>query len=124
MICSGEQTVAFYFLDTDDLGWINSVNECLKRDSTGILQLSEKGIAFTPSDVMNSQHALQIKSDKEWNYQEQIGHKNTLYIVGGGHVGLALSEIMNRLGFFVVQLDDREELRIRQQYPVVGFYPK
>src|SRR5262245_16085885 len=32
MICSGEQTVAFYFLQPSDKSWVQRVNECLQDD--------------------------------------------------------------------------------------------
>ena len=43
-------------------------------------------------------------------YEESIGNKNTLYIVGGGHVGLATSKLFNSLGFYVVVFDDRKSI--------------
>src|SRR6185295_15013277 len=110
MICSGEQTVAFYFLGKLDLMWINPLVNCLKSRSIGQLLLNNKGIRFTESKLMDTQFNVDILSEHQWNFEEQIGHKQSLYIVGGGHVGLALSETMSRLGFYVVLLDDRERL--------------
>ena len=110
MICSGEQTVAFYFLSKADLNWVSMLVTCSQSDSTGQLQLDSHGIRFTKSNLMNTQYAVQIQSDHQWNYEEQIGYKNSLFIVGAGHVGLALSEILSSLGFYIVVLDDREGL--------------
>ena len=43
-------------------------------------------------------------------FNEHIGFKETLYIVGGGHVGVAVSELFVKLGFYVVVFDNRENL--------------
>jgi len=43
-------------------------------------------------------------------YQERIEPRDTLYIAGGGHVSLALSELMSLLEWRIVILDDRPEV--------------
>ncbi len=43
-------------------------------------------------------------------YREKLGPKNELYIVGGGHCALALSELMSRMDFHIRIFDDRPEL--------------
>ncbi|MCP5062828.1 MAG: XdhC/CoxF family protein, partial [Ignavibacteriae bacterium] len=35
---------------------------------------------------------------------------NTVYVIGGGHVGLAVSRVMSTLDFFVVTFDEREDI--------------
>ncbi|HUM46619.1 MAG TPA: XdhC family protein [Chitinophagales bacterium] len=110
MICSGEQTVAFYFPDKVDLNVLNQVNACLRNSSTGKLTMDESGIRFEENILMESQYKLELKNNHQWKFEVQIGFNHMLYIVGGGHVGLALSEIMSRLGFHIVLLDDREGL--------------
>jgi xanthine dehydrogenase accessory factor len=51
-----------------------------------------------------------ITSAMDWNFKELIGFKETLYIVGGGHVGLAVSQLFRQLGFHVVVFDNRDNL--------------
>jgi xanthine dehydrogenase accessory factor len=43
-------------------------------------------------------------------YEEKLGCKNKLYIIGGGHCALALSEIMSKMDFHITLLDDRPNL--------------
>ena len=54
--------------------------------------------------------AFRLTVAEDWLYQEEAGQRPTLTIVGGGHVGLALSRVMAELNFHVVVLDDRTRL--------------
>jgi len=47
-------------------------------------------------------------------YEEPILLPNQVYIIGGGHVGLALSEVLSRLDFEIHILDHRENLNTMQ----------
>lgn len=60
--------------------------------------------AGTPSDRSKK------LSETDFNYLENLGPKNELYIIGGGHCALALSEIASRLDFRISIFDDRPEL--------------
>ena len=105
MICSGEQTVAFYFLSKNEIDLIENI---IKSKS---IEFNEDGI-LCYSDSQNLH--LEIK-DNKWKYIENLSVKNTVYIVGGGHVGLALSKTMSDLNFEVVVLDDRYGLNTMAQ---------
>jgi len=43
-------------------------------------------------------------------YEEKLGFKNKLFIIGGGHCALALSELMSKLDFHISLFDDRSDL--------------
>ena len=58
-----------------------------------------------PGEV-NLEKALRL-ADLDGLYQEEAGQRPTLTIIGGGHVGLALSRVMADLDFHIVVLDDR-----------------
>ena len=45
-----------------------------------------------------------------WCYREQLGFRDHVTIVGGGHVSLALSRVLAALEFAVTVLDDRSDL--------------
>jgi xanthine dehydrogenase accessory factor len=49
-------------------------------------------------------------SDNIWKYTEAVGQDPCLYIFGGGHLSVPLSQVCRMLGFRVVVLDDREGL--------------
>ena len=109
MICSGEQTIVFHPLDSKFISVVEDIVECLENNSNGTLSLSQTSFHFSQKTI-DSKFQHEIKYAEEWHYKEQIGFKETLYIVGGGHVGLATSKLFRSLGFYVVVLDDRTHL--------------
>lgn len=109
MICSGEQTVAFYCLDVKNSTTIQQILNCLQNGHKGTLSLSPTSFGFS-DDRLESKFKYQINANDNWFFKEHIGFKETLYIVGGGHVGVAVSEAFVKLGFYVVVFDNRANL--------------
>jgi len=62
---------------------------------------------FQPREKPTAAIAFTSKSAEDWLYQEEAGQRPTVTIIGGGHVGLALSRVMADLNFHIVVLDDR-----------------
>ena len=50
------------------------------------------------------------QSEKNWHYQEQLKNFNRIAIMGGGHCSLALSRVMNNLGYDVFVFETRENI--------------
>ncbi len=94
LICSGEQTVALVTLKQRDLETVQSI----VSGGAGTLTLSPKGLQLDPDGA-----------DEVW-FSESLPSQKTVSIIGGGHVGLALSRTMSQLGFRVDVYDDRENL--------------
>ena len=115
MICSGEQSIGFYGLSPSDLSWMEKTIAVTDASGKGVLKFAPSGIHFYPNDRIENKASFQFFSEKEWIYQEQPGLKNTVYIIGGGHVGLALSKIMHTLDFLVKICDDRENLNTMER---------
>ncbi|MDT7832860.1 XdhC family protein [Flavobacteriaceae bacterium S356] len=109
MICSGEQTVVFHPLNATHISDVKRIIDCLKLDKKGTLLLSHTSFSFSYKE-MKKQFDNQIVSTKEWSFKEQIGFKNRLYIVGAGHVSLAVSDLFSNLGFYVTIFDNRQNL--------------
>jgi xanthine dehydrogenase accessory factor len=109
MICSGEQTVAFHCLNSIHLPVIHSIMECIKNGENGSLCLTPTSYVFSHKPL-ERQFDCQIISNKDWVFEEHVGFRETLYIVGGGHVGFAVSEILMKLGFHVTIFDNRKDL--------------
>lgn len=101
MICSGEQTVAFYLLLPREEEVIRRVVSCAEADTQ--VDFRAKGIELVTS-------ASAPRDPAEVWYSERLDSRSRIAIVGGGHVGLALSRIMHQLGFHVLQFDHRDEL--------------
>ncbi len=108
MICSGSQLNAFIPLTIADKLTIEKIitaRSALRADKKYI-QVSPKGLQL----VDEATTGLQYNTDDIWLYSEAINQQPVIHIIGGGHVGLALSELMNFLGFYIKLYDDRPEL--------------
>lgn len=109
MICSGEQTVFIYRLQADAKPCIQAIETCLQQYKNGLLQLSPNGLLFSP-DIPVDDYRFTYTSHNDWLYQEKLGYKHTLHIVGAGHCALALSRLMRTLDFFICLYDNRPGL--------------
>ena len=109
MICSGEQTVAFHPLNKNDISVIEDVTNYMKNGKKGIISLTPTSFHFSDKKLDNK-FDFQINTKEDWFYKEQIGFKETLYIIGGGHISISVSEIFKKLGFYVIVFDNRENL--------------
>jgi len=94
MICSGQQTIAFYDIDLS------------------YFSLTEEILSDEVITVYYSNHGIEIDAPKnyKWLYSESNSLPQKAYIIGGGHVGLALSEVLSKLNFEIHLLDHRENL--------------
>jgi len=106
-LCSGVQDFAIIPLAQNDLAAIQSLVETIEHHRTGTLRLSIDGVAFESGET--TPHTWSGE-EASWAYSGPIGLEDTLYIIGGGHVGLALSRIMATLPFRIVILDNRDDL--------------
>lgn len=98
MICSGRQTIAFYDINSDFLPLVNQI-------------LTEKDFKIT---YTNS--GINLPSENtEWSFAETNSLPQKVYIIGAGHVGLALSETLSKLDFEIHILDHRENLNTMEQ---------
>lgn len=102
MICSGSQLNAFVPLSVSDIETIKKIITSANK----VIQLSPKGLQLSDGPATG----LQYKTDTDWMYNEAINQQPVIHIIGGGHVGLALSELMKYLGFYIKLYDDRPEL--------------
>ena len=109
MICSGEQTVVFHPMNKSHAPFITEIVNGLKNKQQKTINFTSSGLFFNTNNIQEKYRA-NIQSETEWLFQEKIGFKETIYIVGGGHVGLAVSELFRQLQFHVVVFDNRENL--------------
>ncbi len=101
LICSGEQTVAIIPLDTSDIPTLESI---LEKAKDGIrIHVYEDEIKLAEEGLPTPLVSLDIILNKK------------IHIFGGGHVGLALSQVMSLLDYYVIVYDDRKYLSTIQQ---------
>lgn len=111
LICAGTQTIFTCSLSKTDLNVILKIIDIYESKGIGILKYSDKGIvlnigAHNPDTIL-----LKNENNPNWTCEENIGILNTIYIAGGGHMGLALARQMEILGFYVVIFDERKEIK-------------
>lgn len=110
LICSGNQTILFYPLNTGHLPVVEQLLAAEKQGKKGILNLTPEKLFFEEGSLLKQTVLSQIVSDQEWIYREQTGMPDTIYIFGGGHVGLAVSKLFRMLDFRVIVFDNRNDL--------------
>lgn len=108
MICSGEQTVALVPLWPAMLPTIATLEVALATRASGYFTLTAAG----PAVYLGAQlaEARRFESGAQWYYQERLDPRETVHLIGAGHVGLACSELLQRLEFRVCLYDDRPGL--------------
>lgn len=112
MICSGSQLIAFVPITNLDLPLVADILAQQHLPNSGSLQLQPSGISLSPSS--HPSH-FTYENDGHWQYVEPVFQMPVIHIVGAGHVGLALSEMMRFLGFYIKIYDDRPELNTLHQ---------
>jgi len=111
MICSGSQLNAFIPLSIADKPIIESIAEGLQK----IIQISPHGFALVDTTTQDENFNLQFRAEDDWLYSEKLNRQPVIHIVGGGHVSLALSELMAFLGFHIKVYDDRPALNTMEE---------
>ncbi len=114
MICSGKQTVILCGLSSKDLKTIEKIISAFEDNRFCRFQISnfKFQIMEKPSEgeTQNEEYKFEKTGENEFIYEENLGFKNKLFIIGGGHCALALSELMSRMDFHISLFDDREDL--------------
>ncbi|MFZ1687655.1 MAG: XdhC family protein, partial [Flavobacteriales bacterium] len=111
MICSGEQTVAFFhFVHPVNQATLVNIVDAVDAGAPRVLELSSRGIHVSSEPSLTA-----LEGETEWSYREPLLEQSRIAIIGGGHVSLALSRTMNQLGFHVHVLDDRDGLNTMRE---------
>ena len=112
MICSGRQSVIFQMFTHAELGIVEDIVAAISSRQGSYISLSTNALRIVSGNdgthIMNE--GFQKGPEKAFEYMERLGKKNDLYIIGGGHCSLALSELMSQMDFNVHIFDDRPEL--------------
>jgi xanthine dehydrogenase accessory factor len=114
MICSGRQTVLFKGLTSSDLELVNGAVTALAANDHHLLTITPRAFSLGPPEGGTPNFHFEKLPDREFVYRERLGPKNELYVIGGGHCALALSELMSKMNFHISIFDDRPELNTVQ----------
>jgi len=115
LICSGEQMVLFYMLDSSVQPHLNNI----LFQKKGYLKVTPEKFELLTSYSSIKRYQFELVSKNSWTYMEKINPKNQLYIIGAGHVGLATSEIFSKLNFEITMIDDRKDLNTLINNPYI-----
>ena len=137
MICSGKQTVIFHVLTRESIQVVDATIKELEAHTSAFLTITPNDLrvsAGSSSDrgIIATNFRFEKLSEADFTYVEKLGPKNELYIIGGGHCALALSELMSKMDFRIRLLDDRpglntieknryaDEITIIESYEMIG----
>ena len=109
MICSGSQSFALVPLNRNNKPTIENIVEAIAKAKPGLLSINKLGMFFEKNQEILDSWKYEEKDDL-WEYKETIAKLDKIYIIGAGHVSLALSRIMETLNFYIVVLDNRKNL--------------
>ena len=107
MICSGSQTTVVFPLQPGDLETVDLIINILENGGTGTLYLSDIGLSVSDSSAQET-HDFSITEGDNWEYAGPLGLRDTVYIIGGGHVGQAIADLLRGLSWSAVIIDERE----------------
>ncbi|MEO6588449.1 MAG: XdhC family protein, partial [Pyrinomonadaceae bacterium] len=110
MICSGKQTVIFFKLNFSHLKTIEKIIFALEKNQSKTLQISNQRFQISNSIPKENDFKFERSDKTEFIYREKLGYKHKLFIIGGGHCALALSELMSKMNFDISLFDDRSDL--------------
>lgn len=109
MICSGKQTIISFELNYSHLETVREIISAVKKNQAKQLRITNHELRIIDCDSRFTDYDLQI-ANGEFIYEEILGYKNKLFIIGGGHCALALSELMSKMDFHISLFDDRSDL--------------
>ena len=115
MICSGHQIIALFPLFQENLRLFQRIKQVENNRSSCKIILSPMGVSI--QDIRDQQSPLgwHISDEKNWHYAQALKKQKVIHIFGGGHVSLALSEVMRFLGFYIKVYEDRPNLNTLNQ---------
>lgn len=143
MVCGGNVTVYFQYVDPDDGEFrdlVRQVEQALEReeDSWLVLDITRetcwsmelcterdvkegKGICRDlireQGETVFGNRALQVEAGGRQLYLEPLVQGGTVYVFGGGHVARELVPLLSHVGFSCVVMDDRPEFADPAAFP-------
>ncbi len=114
-ICGGEQSVVYLRFRRRQLPLLQQFERASLDKQHCLFQLTAQGLTCIEANDAYVQPTFTDHGDGEWLYQESLGLRKTAYLIGGGHVALALTQLLILLEFDVIIIDQREAVRTMQQ---------
>ncbi len=113
-LCNGIQNFCIVPLSPRDGAAVEEIARTLQAHEIGTLRLSPAGLEFERG---TAEEPTFVGAANDWTFNHPLGLLDTLTIIGGGHVALALSRVMATLPFRIIVLDNRTELQTMDDNP-------
>lgn len=110
LICGGKQTFIFNYLDESNIDLARKIISVYESQTESILVNSQNGINLQTNKEQADKYIFNYTDEGFFEYKEKYGISDTIYIIGGGHVGLALSKVMANLDFYIIIVDHRDNI--------------
>ena len=112
MICSGFQTILILPLMPEYLTAITTIKDSLIKNNivSLFIQYSKNETKLKAINEAQQLTSFTQYSQESYLFNEVIGQKETVVIIGGGHCSLALSELLNWLDFRVKIIETRKHI--------------
>ncbi len=116
MVCGGSAQVLFVPLD--DSALLENALHQMRRLQPGWLLLSLDGTEpVLETSAAFSPHPELVERDGQKWFSLPLAEPGRIFLMGGGHVSLALSKLLDVLGYPYVVVDDREEFAHPGRFP-------
>lgn len=110
LICGGSETIILFSLNSADLATISGIIANYKDFRKSSLRISPEGIFCSDAASGNPARRFRFDSEGDWLYEETAGFPDIVYVIGGGHVGLAVSKVLSTQDFYIVNIDPRKDV--------------
>lgn len=90
MVCGGRQTVLLYRYGNANLPVFQRLAELERSRTPGLIRLTPGGLYLESRLLSPRQTQFDRYPENDWLYQEAVGSGKQAYLIGGGHVSLAL----------------------------------
>jgi xanthine dehydrogenase accessory factor len=115
LICSGSQTNFSFTLGKKNVADVRKIFNAVKENKSGAIVFNNKGIEYLQTLRKIKEKRFKYRNEKVWEYVEPTDKRNIVYIIGGGHVGLAVCKILSLLDFYVTVYDSRKDLAMMRE---------
>ena len=110
MICSGRQIVILTQFTAGNAETVQTIFQSISQQRSVAFEISNSRFQIIEGTSENPRRHFSQSTESDFVYQEKLGSADRLYVIGGGHCSLALSEVMSKLDFRISIFDDRTDL--------------
>lgn len=112
MICAGQQTNLYYLCHPEKDGkTAERIIHYLHQNQSALLSIGPSGMDVRAQKHDSNKAQIELSKDEnDWIYEEQLQNFKRIALIGGGHCALALSRVMNQLGYDVFVFDTRSQV--------------